>query len=203
MLQAGHTQADAADDAHSPHHDECPQPRHVGYAVRCDEPHRRRQHQGDREGRREKEQVEQCRTQHGHPAWPVRVGGVSRIGSTALSPAAVARNLMYSSATSRSGKAVRSDRSGGAAGSGYSVTSGNARASSASARGMWYAEVTTSSEWIPLSRAQAAVSAALPRVVVALRSSMTRAASGRGSTPARRASSASSAPPPMPDSNKR
>ena len=39
---------------------------------------------------------------------------------------------------------------------------------------MWYEAVTTSSEWMSLSRAQAAVSTALPRVVVALRSIVTR-----------------------------
>ena len=40
---------------------------------------------------------------------------------------------------------------------------------------MWYEAVTTSSERMPFARAQAAVSCALPRVVVALRPIVTRA----------------------------
>ena len=55
------------------------------------------------------------------------------------------------------------------------------------------------SERTPFSRAQAAVSAALPRVEVAVRPSVTCVAQGPGSRPARRARPANSAPPPIPD----
>ena len=65
---------------------------------------------------------------------------------------------------------------GGSTATGCNATSGKARRSSANARGMWYPAVTTSMEFRWFSSAQVAVSAALPRVSVATRPSVTRVA---------------------------
>ena len=131
-------------------------------------------------------------------------GGLTCRQHRTTGPAVVARNLRYSSATSRSGTAtwsaplLRHNRQGVE----RPPPAGRAPARSAPAA-YDRTQSPPATNGCRSARAQAAVSAALPRVVVALRPIVTRAARGSGSTPARCASSGNSAPPPMPDSSSR
>ena len=158
-----------------------------------------------RRSRTKKNTLNRAERSKRHPAWPARTSGGSRSGRTAVRPAAVARNLMYSSAISRSGTRGRSVAPADATGKGCSVTPGQRPLPARSAHAACdTAAVTTSSEWMSLA---ACPGGGLQRIALgrggnAIRC-VTRAASGSGSTPARCASSVNSAPPPIPESSSR